>query len=128
VVELGEPAEGARHHATRVEQDEDALLPLRLVLDADRTSAARGRGPRDRTRIVVRLVFPQSLEERARARDAGAPLPGVVGEPAAQRDLVAADLLQVRVHVRRRVRRHMVLPLDEVERAAEAQVHVAEAE
>ena len=74
------------------------------------------------------MVFPQALEERARARDAGAPLPGVVGEAAAQRDLVTADLLQVRVDVRRRVRRHMALPLDEVEGAAEAQVHVAEAE
>src|SRR2546421_29467 len=51
MIELGELAERARHHPTGVEQDHETLLPLGLVLHADRTSPTRGRGPRDRSRI-----------------------------------------------------------------------------
>src|SRR5258706_178887 len=125
VVELRETAERARHHPPRVEQDLDALLALGLVLDCDRAAAPRGRGPRDRARIVVRRVLAQPLEDRARAGDARTTLAGVVRETAAHRDLVAADLIEIGVDVRRRRRRDAALPLHQVERPAHPQLHLA---
>ena len=74
------------------------------------------------------MVLPQTLEKRAGAGDARAALTRVIGEPAPEAHLVAADLLQVRIHVRGRVRGDAALPLQEVERAAQPDVDVAEAE
>src|SRR3989337_2146057 len=85
------------------------------MLDADRIPAPRRRGPGDGPRVVVGLVLPQALEHAPAARDARAPLPGVVGEPPAERQLVAAHLVQVRIDPRLRGGRHATLPLDEVE-------------
>src|SRR5258706_13226288 len=104
MVELRQTAEGARHHSSRVEQDQHALLPLGLVLDAHGPAAACGRGPRDRTRVVVGLVFAQTFEERAGPGDARAALTCVIRESTPEAHLVAADLLQGRIDVRGRVR------------------------
>src|SRR5207247_1857282 len=128
MVELLGRAGRARHHPAGVEEDLHALLALGLVLDGDRTAAPRGRRPRDRTWIVVGHVLAEPLEDRARAGDARAALAGVVREAASQRHFITADLVQVRVDVRGRRRRHAVLQLDEVEWSAHAQVDVAELE
>ena len=128
MVELGELAERARHHPARVQGDDDALLPLGLVLHADRSPVPRGRAPRDGPRIVVGLVLPQALEHAARAGHPRAALPGVVGEPAPGADVVAAELPQVGVDVRGRGRADHGLPLDEVERSDRADVDVTERE
>src|SRR5205814_5327959 len=45
VVELGEAAKRARHHAARIEEDLHALLPLGLVLHGDGATASRRRRP-----------------------------------------------------------------------------------
>src|SRR5258706_14496072 len=128
MVELRQTAEGARHHSSRVEQDQHALLPLGLVLDAHGPAAACGRGPRDRTRVVVGLVFAQTFEERAGPGDARAALTCVIRESTPEAHLVAADLLQVRIDVRGRVRGNAALSLQEVERAPQAEMDVAETE
>jgi len=128
VVELRQTTEGARHHPPGIEQDEHALLAFGLVLDAHRPAAARGGGPRDRARVVVRLVFAQPLEQGAGAGDARAALTRVVREPAPKAHLVAPDLLQIRIDVRGRVRGHAALPLQKVERATQTDVDVAEPE
>src|SRR5438309_12003710 len=128
MVDLRQPTERAGHHSPGIEQDEDALLPLGLVLDAHRAAAARGRRPRDRAGVVVGLVLAQAFEQRARAGDARATLTRVIREPAPEAHLIAADLLEVRIHIRGGVRRNAALPLQQVERAAQADVHVSETE
>src|SRR5207244_10040091 len=84
--------------------------------------------PRDGTRIVVGQVFAQPLEHRAGTGHARATLTGVVRETAAQRHLVAPDLVQVGVDVRRRRRGDATLALYEVERTAQPQMDIAERE
>src|SRR5258706_13131098 len=120
MVELRQTAEGARHHSSRVEQDQHALLPLGLVLDAHGPAAACGRGPRDRTRVVVGLVFAQTFEERAGPGDARAALTRVIRESTPEAHLVAADLLQVRVDIPGRGRGNAARSRQEVERAPRA--------
>ena len=66
--------------------------------------------------------------ETARAWDARAALTRVVREAAAQRHLVAADLMQIGVHVRRRGRGDAALSFDEVQRTAQTEMDVAEGE
>ena len=128
MVELGETAERARHHPPGVEQDEDPLLPLGLVLDTDRTAAAGRRRPRDGARVVVGTVLAQALEHGPGPGHARATLTRVVGEATTQSDLVAADLLEVRVHVDRRRGGRPALALHEAERPARAEMNVAEPE
>src|SRR5205085_8915191 len=64
VIELGEATQRARHHTARIEEDLYALLSLGLVLHGDRATASRRRRPRDRTRVVIRDVLTQALEDR----------------------------------------------------------------
>src|SRR5207249_11619255 len=85
-------------------------------------------GPRDRTRIVVGQVLAQPLEHRAGTGHPRTALARVVRETASQRHLVASDLMEIGVDVRRRRRGDATLALDEVERTAQPQMDVAERE
>src|SRR6267142_2635921 len=72
--------------------------------------------------------YSRKRSKRDPAPGMRAALTRVVREPAPEGHLVAADLLQVRIHVGGRVRGNATLPLQEIERAAQADVDVAEAE
>src|SRR5439155_12313239 len=78
--------------------------------------------------IVVGLVLAKPFEKRSRPRSPGAPLTRVVGGPPPQADLVPADLVKVGVDVRRRFRGDAALSLQQVERPAQADMDVPEAE